>query len=186
MHSSPTLGLAVTLLVLSAAGAGAQQTMACLDPVLEPPAGKALVNLHRTTGPGQISVWQGDRFLTLLAAGTTIQVQCDPGEHLFIGSFGEGGRKGGLLARVEAGKSYDVLVKVNLALGVSLVPVKRGSRTWERAPRLLEKACLVEMMFPGMPEMSVGIDPPIDEVIRRFSTGEWRGRLAMLDPGDGR
>jgi hypothetical protein len=41
-------------------------------------------------------------------------------------------------------------------------------------------------MFPGMPEFSVAIEPPIDEVIRRFRTGDWKEQLARLEADDGR
>jgi hypothetical protein len=177
--------VSVTVLGFWASNALAQAAGPCLDPIEAPPD-KAVITLHRTNGPAHVSVWHEDRFLTLLAAGTAIQIEIEPGEHLFIGSFGARGKKGAVVAVVEAGKSYDVLVKTNLALAVSLVPVTRGAKSWERVPRRLESECLVGMMFPGMPEFSVAIEPPIDEVIRRFRTGDWKERLARLEADDGR
>lgn len=170
--------------------ASARAKSGCLDPVHEPPPGKAVVNLHYAHSghpqPPRVAVWQDDIFLTWLFQGTAIQVEVEPGNHLFIASLGGRRWKAAVSATVEAGRMYDVDIRLNLALRPRMKPVLQGSKHWNRASKRLERECRVGPMFPGAPGIGIEIEPPIDEVIRRFRSGEWKDRLVRMNIGDGR
>jgi hypothetical protein len=178
------------IVLLSAVASGATSRENCLEPLAGPSPGKALVNLHRYQRHGlSISVFAGERFLTALPGRSATQIEVDPGEHIFVGALGMRAGKTGVFVQAEAGKTYDILVKAVVGFPdpwrAQMIPITVGSEHWERVPDLSKKECFQGEMFPGMPGVSIEIQPPIEEVLRRLRSGEWTDRLVIMKPEDG-
>ena len=77
--------------------------------ITNPTPDKALVSFVRARERRAMQLWDGDRFLGLLPGRTIMQVEVDPGEHLFMTWTGR--RQGWLEADLQGGKHYVIVAK---------------------------------------------------------------------------
>ena len=93
----------------------------------------ALVTFLRPTkffgGGIQFGIWDSDKFVGILAAGSYVQYLADPGEHLFLGRAENWSY---VKATLEAGKSYYIIGTVFPGVMVARIafnPVTKGDST---------------------------------------------------------
>lgn len=157
--------------LVSGCGAGALITSA--TPVSQPSGGEVVVNFFRprsarATGMHTFAIWDGEGLVGILPNCARLQHVCEPGEHRFFTiydtlHFDKGATA--LEADLEAGKTYDVFVKVTNTvwplkeMTVELIPVRQGSEysgslpEWETSLRTVgvkarRAAIYVEKQLP--------------------------------------
>lgn len=151
----------------------------------KPAANHALINIVRPKvffGDGiGVDVWHGERFLGVLGAGTMIQYEVPPGDHLFLGNAENWTYA---KAKVEAGKQY--FIKANLFPGVIMGRAAFG-KLEQSDPRLSELMALepVAVMPDKRDEYIVSKKESVRAAINQFETGKVSA-FARIGPEDGR
>ncbi len=115
---------------LCATGCGGPRYMEPGSRLDAPPAGKALVNVHRPStayGSGEdLIVWDGEQVIGNTHGKDMFQYACDPGHHVFHAKHLNVSL---LTADLVAGKTYDIVSDC----GPNFVPFQPGFRLWLNA-----------------------------------------------------
>ena len=110
-------GFRLTLVVLALVAAlnlsGCASSMMSQVPPADPPdANHAVVTFMRPSNFGgaiQFGIWDGENFVGILSAGSSVQYHAEPGEHLFLGRAENWSY---VSANLEGGKNYYILGNV--------------------------------------------------------------------------
>ncbi len=122
------------ILLLCLAGCGSSLMVKTTPRTELSSQGKAMVVFMRPTNVAfgiQIFIWDGDRFLGRVESGSMIQVELDPGEHLFVGNAANFSI---VKANLKAGKRYYLIARPIWPATVILDPSIRTDtelRNWE-------------------------------------------------------
>jgi hypothetical protein len=151
-----------------------------------PATGKALVTFVRQSiwmGDGiHAYLWDGERFIGRLSAGTMVQVEVEPGEHVFMSNAENWSYATGSL---EAGKTY--VIKANafpgaltMRMALASIPASDARReTWDRkmAPKLVPEEARASYETKNAARAR--------EALQNFRDGKVTS-FAQIGPGDAR
>lgn len=183
-----TVGLLAPLLWLS--GCGLPKHIAVVPRQPAPPAGKALINVHRPSNYGggvKYPIFNIDgQFICDIPGGSMFQYVCDPGDMVLVG-WAESVSV--VKASVEANKVYDIMVDVApgwVQANIKLMPV---TKTDPRRARLAE--------FERRAKRTVGMNrnehaisyeqrnaQRVAEIKSDFLKGEKQDRVRILQKDD--
>jgi hypothetical protein len=126
----PAAAILVCLAALLSSGCGGTRFMEPGARLDAPPAGKALVNVHRPStaygGGADLVVWDGDNIIGNTHGKDMFQYVCEPGAHVF---HSKQANVSVLRADLAAGKTYDIVTDC----GPNLVPFQANYRLWLNA-----------------------------------------------------
>lgn len=146
-----------------------------------PSEGKAVVYFTRVTSFGALigfDFFDGDRFIGDFAGRKYLRYECDPGDHLFWASSEN---KAFMTAKLEAGKSYVVIVDVIMGIGtarVGLAPVAPTDRLLLRARSLIEKKAPVSIPAERIASENQRLASFIREKLDRYESA-WKNELEV-------
>ena len=106
--------------------------------------------------------------------GTVIQIECDPGEHLFIATAEN---KSAVRAQLMAGKVYDLIAAVKKGrwtMIVNLIPVKKGSDYRSRVIIYDEKLKHIALDRRRAAGYEKRHRRGIKAVVQKIDDGKWR------------
>jgi hypothetical protein len=162
-----------------------------------PPAGKALVNVHRPStayGAGQdLMVWRNEEIIGNTNGADMFQAVVDPGKHIFHAKHLNVSL---INAELEAGKTYDIVCDC----GPNYVPFQPGFRLWlnvvdaksERrgeVSKWLSKEKTLVLSEKSAEERKKYQEkqlPGVKNYMSDFTTGDKKDKAAHLLPSDGR
>ncbi len=183
--------LAMFMLIVGCAGSS--KYMAKAKPVAMTPNDNALVYFMRPSGFGyavHFQIWDSDRLIGLSQAKCYFAYECDPGTHLFIG---RAENKRGVLADLEAGKTYYIITQVKMGgwkARMAFIPVTRDSKYWDKVHDYERKLNFVspkeEVLAEWVGKRKADVDKEMDEIITFLNTPEGKKYVVNLNKQDGR
>lgn len=174
------IGLAMIIFISGCAGSS--NYMAPATPISGPEQDKAVVYFMRPSGMGfaiNFQIWDRDQFIGLSQAKSYFAYQCDPGKHLFIGIAEN---KRGVLAELEAGKSYYMITQVRMGgwrARLAMIPVTRDSKFWDQVETYKSKLKFIQAKPEMIAQWNTTKKAKIQEIINILENTE-KGKKYVL------
>jgi hypothetical protein len=157
--------------------------------VSSPPAGKALVLIHRPRNyQGYVlytGVWDSTTFLADLGNGHSVAYVSEPGTHYFVNRSVE--RVGVVEAQLLPNQTYDLRLNIagTFIASFQIEPIKRDDKQRKKLAEW-EKENLWVTRGPTASSHEELRKSEIELILRDFVTGEKKDRLRHLGPDDHR
>jgi len=184
------------VVVLAAGCAGSSPYMEKVEPtVTKPSPDKALVYFMRPSSfayANDFQIWDRYKLIGISVAKGYFAYECDPGEHLFIGTA-ENNRA--VAADLEAGKAYYVLIDVKMGWWrprMAFIPVTRGSGYWDQVEiykkelNFLSTKPEVVAVWEARKEKKEKAEAELKEIINYLATPEGARYISNINKEDGR
>jgi hypothetical protein len=182
------LALALVLIPL-AVYAGLPKHLKLVPKITQPPAGKALVNFHRPSNYGGVkyAIFDSDgKMLIDLPGGSTFQMVCDPGQHLFMGWADH---VTVVKADVAADKTYDIMIDIGMGwvkANIRLIPLLKGDPRREKLAEFekREKKVVGLVRTEHVTDYEAKNKTRVEEIRRDFLGGGKSDRVSVMQADD--
>jgi hypothetical protein len=155
----------------------------CANPPASPPAGKALVCIHRQRAligcKAYVAIWEDTNFIADLGSGHSVACICDPGKHYFVSTSGD---PGCVEAELLADQIYDLRTGPVVFALTRLdqdQETRRQVAEWTRENRWIKPA-------PAAVVYEQAKQDRIRQLIESFISGSRKDKLQHLAPEDHR
>jgi hypothetical protein len=162
---------------------------ASLSAPASPPAGKALVCIHRPKGAIgyklYTKIWCDSKFIADLGNGHSIAYVCEPGEHYFMNTSVE--ETGCIEAQLLADQTYDLWLDNSYGVWIAsfkIKPLHQDEKTRQLVAKWTKQNRWVEATAP--PAALTDKEAHIQEVQEEFISGKRHDKLQHLAPEDHR
>jgi len=163
---------------------------ASLSAPASPPAGKALVCIHRpTAGMGwnlYTAIWEDTNFIADLGNGHSVACVCEPGKHYFMNLSVE--ETGCVEAQLLPDQIYDLRVQSGYGFWVAsfkLKPLHQDGKTRQLVTKWTKRNHWVEAASPAAAYEQANQDK-IRQLLEEFTSGKRQDKLQHLAPEDHR
>jgi len=155
-----------------------------------PPAGKALVCIHRPKAfsghPLYTKIWDGTKFIADLGNGHSVAYVCDPGEHYFMNTSAQA--EGCVEAQLLPDKTYDLWADTldwTFIVSFKIKPLHQDDKTRQQVAEWTKQNRWVEAASPTTVFMQATQDD-IQKLLEEFTSGKRLDKLQHLAPDDHR
>jgi hypothetical protein len=157
-----------------------------------PPAGKALVCIHRPKAfsghPLYTKIWDGTNFIADLGNGHSVAYVCDPGTHYFMNTSAEA--EGCVQAQLLPDKTYDLWTDTILSTFIVSFKIKPVHQDAEGRQKVAEWTKETRWVEPGLRaaafDQNEKLQKDIRQLIEDFASGKRHDKLQYLAPDDHR
>jgi hypothetical protein len=162
---------------------------ASLNVPASPPAGKALVCIHRPSAPAGHSlyyagIWDDMKFIADLGNANSVAYVCEPGRHYLLSLFP--GETSCVEAQLLPDKTYDLWIDTaGVFATFKLKPLHQDDKTRRRVANWIQQDRWIEPASPAAAYEQAKQDK-IRQLLEDFTSGKLQDKLQHLAPDDHR